>query len=96
MTLKYCFLIFYWITSIFFRKFERCMNDHGQYSEHKISPQCQKGTQTIEKDYVSYPPAEKHPDGFFFNVNIRSRFNENLDLEEIARDRYTQPKLENI
>lgn len=71
MTLKYCFLIFYWITSIFFRKFERCMNDHGQYSEHKISPQCQKGrtmggitintvgTQTIEKDYVSYPPHQK-------------------------------------
>ena len=27
------------------------------------------GTQTIEKDYVSYPPAEKHPEGFFFNVN---------------------------
>lgn len=54
------------------------------------------GTQTIEKDYVSYPPAEKHPDAFFFNVNIRSRFNENLDLEEIAGDRYTQPKLENI
>lgn len=27
---------------------------------------------------------------------IRSRFNENLDLEEIARDSYTQPKLENI
>ena len=27
---------------------------------------------------------------------IRSRFNENLDLEEIAGDRYIQPKLENI
>ena len=23
------------------------------------------GTQTIEKDYVSYPPAEKHPEGFW-------------------------------
>ena len=27
------------------------------------------GTQTIEKDYISYPPTEKHPEGFFFNVN---------------------------
>lgn len=27
------------------------------------------GTQTIEKNYISYPPAEKHPEGFFFDVN---------------------------
>ncbi len=26
------------------------------------------GTQTIEKGYESYPPAEKHPEGFYFDV----------------------------
>ncbi len=26
------------------------------------------GTQTVEKGYASYPPAEKHPDGFYFDV----------------------------
>lgn len=26
------------------------------------------GTQTIEKGYASYPPAERHPEGFYFDV----------------------------
>ncbi len=26
------------------------------------------GTQTVEKGYTSYPPAEKHPEGFYFDV----------------------------
>ena len=26
------------------------------------------GTQTIEKGYTSYPPAERHPEGFYFDV----------------------------
>ncbi len=27
------------------------------------------GTQVVEKGYASYPPAEKHPEGFYFDVN---------------------------
>lgn len=27
------------------------------------------GTQIIEKDYSSYPPAEKHPEGFYFDIH---------------------------